>query len=247
MNDVTQLALSGALPLYQAAHAVHAERHAARAITPDRGDYRFAAASTLVPITVDEFERAALDYPLVFVGDDHRAFAVTGIKPDSNAFVEADGRYRTGAYIPAYLRRHPFVFATTDDGVYRLLCIDEASDRLVDADKAEALRLFDDGQPSATTREAIAFCQAFEEADSRTRLLAELLVELDLLQPREATFVPAGAETVARELLLAYAIPSREKLAALDDAAFARLRSAGALPAIYAMLAAEPQWGVLGL
>ena len=73
--------------------------------------FSFAAKSHVVPITVTEFPVAALSYPIIFAGDKHQPLAVMGVNADQNMFVKGDGSFEIGAYIPAYIRRYPFVLA----------------------------------------------------------------------------------------------------------------------------------------
>jgi len=237
--------VQGSLPLYAEPRAVHSITHAEVGILPAPVDFGFAAKSPLVPLTVDEFTRAGLDYPILFFGADRQPYAVAGLEEARNLFI-TEGAYRAGAYIPAYLRRYPFVFARDEDSADRLiLCIDHASDRVTVAGAEGALPLFDGNEPTALTRQALEFCEAYEAAGARTRLLLDLLDEHGLLVGRQAHYTAPGAAEPT--LLLDYLTIDADRLAALDDAAFLRLRTAGALPAIYAQIASQALWEALPL
>ena len=74
------------------------------------GHYRFAAASPALPLTVPEFAAAGRVYPIVFAQDEAAMpLAVTGLAAGRNLFVSPDGAWRPGCYVPAYLRRYPFI------------------------------------------------------------------------------------------------------------------------------------------
>jgi hypothetical protein len=238
--------VAGSLPLYADISLVAAERHAQAALLPD-GDFSFAAGSPTVPLTVDEFARAALDYPIVFVGPARRAFAVTSLSADANRFIDDAGSYRPGAYIPAYLRRHPFALVNDPANGQWVLGIDEFSTRLAPLDAPGALPLFQAGEPSAATREAVAFCEAYEAGNQRTERLVEVLDELDLFEARQAHHRPRLPDGSEGEpvLLLDYVAVSRARLDALDDVAFARLRARDGLGAVYAHLMSEAAWDKL--
>ncbi|OAN62341.1 SapC family protein [Sphingomonas sp. TDK1] len=236
--------VNGAMPLYDAPQAVHSVTHREISVRTGEGSFSFAEKAPIIEVTVDEFERAALDFPIVFVGESLQPFVIMGLEADQNQFVSA-GSYRPGVYVPAYLRRHPFVFARDEGSDALILCLDHASDRVVKAGDTGAMPLFDGGEPTALTRQALQFCENYEAARARTLVLIGLLRELDLLEARQAT--RAGAEGEDATLLLEYQTIDVAKLDALDPDGFQRLRAAGALPAIYAQLASQANWQVLAV
>lgn len=238
----------GSAPLYAGATPLQPARHADAAILAD-APFHFAAKTPTVPITVDEFERAALDYPIVFFGPARRAVIVDGLSPTRNLFVNADGRYRQGAYVPAYLRRHPFVLARDEGEAQWVVCLDERSERLVVRDDPDAMPLFADGRPTPVTQEAIAFCRAFEDAMRRTEAFTLLLDELDLFEPRQAHYRPRLADGSLAEptLLLDYVAVSRERLDALAPDAQRRIHDSGMTAALWAHVLSAANWDVLAL
>lgn len=233
--------ISGGLQLYHRTVPLDPARHGALAIMPSAAPFGFAAASPTVPVTIDEFDRAMLDYPIVFFGPRRVAVAITGLAPDHNLFVAEDGRYAPGAYIPGYLRRYPFATAAMTEQE-AVLCLDEDAACFGSHDTAGSIALFEDGRPSAMLQDTIALVQAYAEAEIRTEVLAALLDELELFEPRQAHFTPPGGTP---QLLLDYAMVSRDKLDALPPEQFLRLRATGALPAIYAHLLSAANWDKL--
>jgi hypothetical protein len=235
--------VEGSLPLYADISLLTAERHGTAALLQDE-DFHFAAGSPTVPLTADEFARAALDYPIVFVGPARHAFAVTGLNANRNPFIDDSGRYRPGAYVPAYLRRHPFALVRDPAQGQWVLAVDEFSTRLAPLDEAGALPLFEHGVPTETTRSAVTFCEAYEAAQQRTAQYVELLDELDLFEARQAHHRPRQADGSdgPPQLLLDYVAVSRDRLAALDLASLGRLRAIGGLEPLYAHLLSEANW-----
>jgi hypothetical protein len=134
-----------------------------------------------------EFGDACKEYPIVFVragapeADGKQAvapLAVLGLKPGSNLFVEGDKW--TGNYVPAYLRRYPFAMARVDDSGNNLaVCYDS---QWAGFNETTGEALFKDGQPTEFLLNAKAFLENFEQETERTRLICNLLVEMDLLQ-----------------------------------------------------------------
>lgn len=241
-------AIEGSVPLYADLMLLSAERHGALALAP-RATFGFAAAHPLVPLTLEEFERAALDYPIVFFGALRRAFAVTSITEGRNEFIDDAGDYCGGAYVPAYLRRHPFVMVKDRECDVWVLAVDEAADSLCAASDAGARPLFDGATPTETTREVLAFCEQYEAAQRRTDAVGQLLDELGLFETQQAHYQPrlAGGAPGDPILLFDYAAISRERFEALDADGLARLRQAGALGPLYAHLISAANWDRLAL
>ena len=234
--------VNGSLPLYADPRAVHSVTHQDVAVRVGPTDFAFAAKAPIVQLTVDEFERAALDYPIVFVGTDRQPFVVTGLQGERSLFV-VDGQYRADAYVPAYLRRYPFVFAKDEGSDALILCLDHASDRVAAVGDEGALPLFEGHEPTALTRQALEFCDNYEAASARTQILIGLLADLDLFEAKQVHYTaPTGGEP---QLLLEFQTIDRQRFEALDAEAFLRLRDAGALPAIYAQIASQAKWDAL--
>ena len=96
--------------------------------------------------------------------------AVLGLRNAENVFVGEDGSWQPGCYIPAYIRRVPFIFLESADKLNFTLCIDEASEFLVEEDDAQPL--FADGKPSEVTDNALKFCSASADRALLERALA---------------------------------------------------------------------------
>lgn len=89
-------------------------------------------------------------------------------------------KWKKGEYMPAFLRRYPFVFVKGDDG-NNFLGFDE---RCPAFNQEQGERLFDDqGNPSKYTQTVLGFLQEFEAANARTALFCEELERLNLLEP----------------------------------------------------------------
>ena len=90
--------------------------------------YEFARGAVAVPIGVSEFPLAARHYPIMFTAAELAPVVVLGVKGGRNLFVEPDGSWRSGHYVPGYIRRYPFTLTTIPDCVEQMLAIDTASD-----------------------------------------------------------------------------------------------------------------------
>jgi hypothetical protein len=242
VRGVTHPQVNGSLPLYRDPRPVHSATHVDATVVVAPTDFGFAAGSPMIQLTVDEFERAALDYPILFFGEDRQPYVVTGLAAQSNLFV-SEGRYKAGSYIPAYLRRYPFVFARDEGSDGLILCLDHASDRVGKTDAEGAVALFEDGAPTELTLQALRFCENYEHAQARTRVLVALLDELDLFEVKQVHYTaPDAAEP---SLLVEYRTVDRARFEALSADQFLRLRDTGALPAIHAQIASQAKWDAL--
>jgi hypothetical protein len=204
--------------------------------------YGFAAGTNVVPLTVGEFPLAALCYPIIFAGDRHQPLAVLGINQGLNQFVDEAGAYQIGAYIPAYIRRYPFVLANDQSGGRLVVCIDRAAPML---GEDYELAFFDEkGEATEYTNNCMKFCNDFEAENRRTESFVSMLKLMDLFEPRRAAFTPTnpdGTQGEPQPLAEFFAI-SEEKVRGLAADKIKELLDNGALPQIYAHLMSLAQW-----
>src|SRR6202008_1949537 len=177
------------------------------------GPFGFAKAGHAIPLTVGEFPLAAVSGPIIFWGEERRPIAVMGLTPGDNMFVKDDGPFESGIYIPAYVRRYPFVFANDEQNKQMVLCIDRNAEFITD--KGYDMPFFEaNGEPTEYTKNCIEFCNNFEVERQRTMSFVQLLKELDLFETKEASFTPANPDGTAGETqkIAEYFGVSEEKL-----------------------------------
>ena len=149
-----------------------------------QANFAYAGSTNVLPITVEEFGVSQRFYPIVFspTGEGH-PMVLLGLKESENRFIEKDGSWRRGTYVPGYVRRYPFILARrTPEDTEFTLGMDENAERL-GKDKGEAL--FNGNQPSDLTNQAVEFCKRYEEAAHQTRMFVQILNEHDLLKTGE--------------------------------------------------------------
>src|ERR1700761_7282661 len=195
-------------------------------------DFGFSRHTNSVAITVSEFTQVMRFYPIVFSGKGIFPVAVLGLE-EINVFVAPDGTWREAHYIPAYMRRYPFVFIAHPDGKQFLLGIDRACSRLVE-DGAESLPLFEDGRPSALTQDAMRFCGAFQSDHRATADFAQALEKQGLLIDHHLRAQSADGRQFN---LQGFKIVDRAALAKLPDATILEWHKAGYLSLIHFHLA----------
>ncbi|AQR60374.1 peptidase [Brevundimonas sp. LM2] len=240
-NGGNQAQLDGNVLFYSQPEPLSSELHGKLGVNPVEKPYAFVGASHVVPLTVTEFAPAALSYPIVFLGEAKQPVAVMGLRQTENLYVSLAGDFRPEAYIPAYVRRYPFVFANDPGAGRMILCIDRAAPFLVEGGQAP---LFADGKPTDYVNQAMEFCNNFEQERQRTESFVALLTELDLFDVREAVFTPRdeNGNPGAPQKLADYFAVSEDKLKALPAEKLAELRDNGALGQIYAHLVSLLGW-----
>src|SRR5262249_37939208 len=130
---------------YRSLTPVDPSRHAGKSLRQRIG-YGFARGSHAVLLNGSEFEAAARHYPIVFTpAPQAAALCILGLRQGANLFVDRGGDWRPGSYLPAYVRRYPFIFHESADKQQFTLCIDETSGALEDGSERP---LFRNGQPT---------------------------------------------------------------------------------------------------
>ncbi len=242
MTDTTASAgLTGNVLFYSQPEPLSVDLHGKLGANPVDKPYAFVAGTHLIPLTVTEFAPAALSYPVIFVGDTKQPVAVMGLRQEDNLFVSAEGDFRPEAYIPAYIRRYPFVFANDEEQKRMILCIDRGAPFITEGGETP---LFDGDQPSAYVQQAMEFCNNFEQERLRTESFVNLLKDMDLFETRESVFTPRNPDGSAgpQQKIAEYFAISEDKLKALPAEKFAELRDNGALGQIYAHLVSLLGW-----
>ena len=188
-----------------------------------------------MPLAGVEFFQAARHYPILFVGEGANAspIALLGLKPGQNGFVDATGQWQRAAYVPAFVRRYPFVLAQVDQENQDnfTVCFDR---EFAGWNEQEGQALFDaEGKNSAYLDETIRFLHNFTAEMERTRRFVAQLAELDLLVPRSMRLTHSGGESFVLSDFLAV---DEEKFLKLPDKKVLALNKAGYLGWVYAHL-----------
>ncbi|WP_407352044.1 SapC family protein [Luteimonas sp. R10] len=220
---------SGGRPLfYRRPELLNAAAHGAWRITP--ADMGFVAQTNAVPIVIGEFAAAARSYPVVFAGPERTPVAVLGLE-QRNRFVE-DGAWQAGTYVPAYVRRYPFVFAQVDAPAGFALAIDAEAPMLVkEGDEGKAL--FEDGKPAETTQQALRFCDAFTREHAATQAFVKLLIQEGILVERTANItLPQGRQST----LTGFSVVAADEFATLPESVVVEWHRKGWLALVHSHL-----------
>ena len=224
--------MSKQLLIYESAVPVSAARHGGYSLAP-APDYAFSAEVNAVPLMAVEFLRAATEYAIVFTqaGDQLMPAVVLGVRGDQNLYLSADKKWQAD-YIPAFIRRYPFVFSSSAEGKTLTLCVDESHPGVNREGRGE--RLFgDDGKPTPYVERVLKFLQEYQSHFERTRTFCNRVQELGLLEPMQAQVTTPKGDKLSLNGFLSV---NREKLRKLDAESLASLARTDELELLYLQL-----------
>jgi SapC len=117
-----------------------------------------------------------------------------GMNEGVNVFLDDKGQFTKNVYLPAYVRRYPFMLAKLrPDSDELSLCFDPSSEAVGEF-KKEGEPLFDGETPTENTQNILKFCEDFEQAGARTHAFVEELEKYGLLMEGEVSIQQEGKE-----------------------------------------------------
>ncbi len=229
---------AGTLPLfYKNPVPLDASRHASLGLKKNFG-LGFTKGINAVPINLIEMPQICHTYPIAFSPDASATpVAILGLRDNENLYLNAHNEWLADSYIPAYIRRYPFIFSEVPNGDQLTLCVDLDAQT---TDESGEQKFFEaDGKPSTLSQNALEFCKSYHSAAKQTIEFSRALHEADLLVTRQAEIsTPAGRKIN----FSGFRIVDEKKLSELSDATFMEWRKRGWLPFIYAHLFSGAQW-----
>lgn len=228
------------LLFYQKPEALNRERHGDLCLKND-AHYGFARNANAVPLNAVEFAIAVKHYPIVFTAETHAVpVAILGLRQGQNLFVDGQGAWVKSQYVPAYVRRYPFLLvAAPDNGGKLALCVDTASDLL---EQDGARRLFEAGEPSDLAKRVLEICSGYMTQQELTRQFAAAILEQELLGERT---IEVARKNGGKLTLKGFRTIDEKKFNALPDEIFLAWRKRGWLAPIYAHLMSLGNWPAL--
>lgn len=223
--------MSSNLPqFYQKPVMLNRDDHAGMTVSPSPAGLSFAAQAQTVPLASVEFFDAGRQLPVIFIQtNDHRIvpLALLGLEQGENLFIDSSGNW-DGQYVPAYIRRYPFI--TVEQEGQTAVCFDEAFDGF---NLPGGTELFENGEPSAKTKEIIAFLEDYNSRMQQTEQLGSMLAQSGLLRQIDAKATLHDGRNYELGGML---VVDEQKLAQLPDNDIVRLFRSGALALIHVHL-----------
>ena len=222
---------------YTRPEPVRAENHAGLSIRPEF-DFSFAAHVNTVPVTVPEFMMVARHYPIMFLGPELVPTAALGFNPQLNLFVNGAGEWAMGQYVPAYVRRYPFILLGAEGNEFLHLGIDGVAA----STKKDARPLFENGEQNETTKKAVELCEQFHQAYLFTREFSKALLEAGVIEERALEVETSPGQ---KTQLGSFQRVSEDKFRQLPDATALDWFRKGYLYAVYFHLQSMNNWELL--
>jgi len=225
---------SAQLPLfYQSLEPLSSEVHANFRFRP-QDTAPFLIGQNVIPVTVDEFPLVQRFMPIVFgSGPDGVPLALMGLNDGVNVFVDENGKLTEEIYVPAYVRRYPFMLARLRPDAQELsLCFDPTTPMIGAGEDGEAM--FAEGQPTPFVKGVLEFNEMFEQAGQRTQNFMNELREMELLMEGEVSIQPDGAQQPF--IYRGFQMINEEKLGDLRGDQLRKIHKNGMLPLLYAHL-----------
>lgn len=157
-------------------------------------------------ITITEFFEAAKSLPILFSLDDSFVGAVVllGLNEEKNLLLMPDATWKPNEYIPAFVRRYPFIFVQNDDQL--ALAVDMDAPQV---NKKSGKAIFNrKGEPSEYAETVMTFMETYQQDNQKTVQLLNQFKDLNLLEEAnisintdEDTFVLKGLHTINEEAL----------------------------------------------
>lgn len=225
---------------YKSISVLNKDEHGGLKLSPPK-HYKFAKEANSILIMASEFAQAAMHYPIVFskVGESTVSLAVTGHKEGVNNFLNSKGEWRTDTYIPAYVRRYPFILVQSGDGKQLSLAVDDSADMIM---KRSGEALYVKGEPTETAKRALQFCVSFRKEMERSGELMKQISDTGILIERTAQI---KSEDNMQQQIGGFSIVDEKALMKLDGEKFLALRDTGALNLIYCHLWSMRVWNNL--
>lgn len=225
------------LLIYERPIQLNRVAHRNHRVVATPGDFAFAAAVNSVPLACVEFAPVAREYPILFAGSSADAVvpaALLGLRAGQNLMVDEQGSWAEGAYVPAFLRRYPFVLAERDEkGSDFTVCLDEAYAGIREGGEEGAPLFDDEGKDSPLLSNALQFLQEYQVHLARTRAFSAALASHGLLVPRQVNVQTALGEGFSLD---GFFVVDEQKLRELKGKALQDLARSGDLGLIYAHL-----------
>ena len=222
--------------MFEKIEVLDAKKHAGLKFAKIPGS-AVAAKSHLCPLGGTEIAEAAKYFPVLFPEVDPKAekpetplpAALFSLKANENPFVAEDGSW-TCDYIPAHIRRYPFIFAAlSEPGKFALAFDTEAPHFKTD----DGEPLFDEaGKATAVVEQAKTFLGNFQKDLQATQALVQELEKYGVLTAQQIN-IGIGDKT---QTLRGFRLVDMKKVHALDDAILAAWVKNGIMGIIYAHL-----------
>lgn len=203
--------------MFKKIEALSSDNHQDLRLTQSNS-FDFATDILNAPLSISEFPHAVHYYSIVFPMEGASPLVLFALNQKKNCYIDTDGTWKAN-YIPAHIRRYPFILAATDtqdsDDKF-IVCIDSQAPHFA-AGQGDPL-FTADGTTAEVTQNAVNFLQKFQEELAATQQLCqELEIHKVLLEKKVS--IEKNGQVVS---IGGFRCVDMEKLNALEDAVLAK-------------------------
>jgi hypothetical protein len=222
--------------LYQQPELLSFEEHGRLAIDPSQRPFEFARNANAIPIAAVELASVQRHYPIVFSDiEKPTLLAMVGVSAGVNLFIDENGEWEKGTYLPGYLRCYPFALAPRPDDQFAVV-VDRAAPSITEGGKQP---LFEGKSLAKPIKDHVDFCAQFSSYRQATSVFCDKLADLGLLSGQQAKFTPDEGE---EQSIGSYVAVDLAKLKDLDAGTLRELHLDGTLSGIYAHAFSLDNW-----
>ncbi len=201
------------------------------------------ARSNTVPLVAGEFQVAHMFFPIIFVGEEPMPVCVLGFDANQNLFLTPDDKWADDIYVPAYVRRYPFILAELPGDDRKFLCADFGSEAITN-DNPDRPFFDAEGKGTEVVQQALEFCRQFQEDVILTQAFCAELKNHGLLKLHELRLTMSDG---SQQSVGTFTTIDPASVDALSDSVFLDFRKRGLLPLIYMQQASLQNWGWLNM
>jgi hypothetical protein len=209
------------LLVYSNVAPISSERHA-NWFVEDKEDYEYTQGLNFVPILTAEFAQVSINYPIVFaMGDTETPMpvAILSIEKGINCYLNDNNQWDS-EYVPAFLRRYPFVFTRSQDEQEYYLSIDEDYKGFNQEEKGHPL-FNDEKEPGNITKEMLSFSTQYQIEHTKTLEFCSKLHELNLFDRKQVS--SAGQDEKEEIKLSGFYTVDRTRISTLRESSILEL------------------------
>jgi hypothetical protein len=197
-----------------------------------RQGYEFTRETNSVYVAGSEFPAVARELPIVFGRDGQGKalpVALLGLRNNTNLMIDDKGNW-LGSYIPAYIRRYPFILGSADESNQNFaVCIDESYSGFNTVQEGEPL-ITEEGEHGELLSRTVKFLQDFHQHTQVTAAFCEAIDAAELLDSVQAKFSLKSGESFS---LAGFQCVPRERLKTLPAATLKRFAEQDFLDLLY--------------
>ncbi len=180
--------------------------------------FDFAKTVVNAPLSASEFLQAARYYPIVFPNEGTSPMALFNLGPKTNRYINDQGVW-TVPYVPAHIRRYPFIFAKQDKSEATnnfVVCIDVKAPHFATGQGEPMFTA--NGELSEFTNNMIEFLKKYHHELDITQMLCRELEDQSLLVDKKITIDKNGQKIQ----IGGFRCVDIEKMNNLDDSVLAK-------------------------